>query len=252
MKTLFTIVLPFLLTITLWADDLTRSVQQRLKDQGFYYGNVDGRESSETTAALRRFQIRHGLKVTGQLDEPTIRSLGVTRNNPDAVPAPKKEWNWNEFSKKPSNEGYDGQPEVNRHPAEPEPGAGEEWPESEPTPRIHYNSTYTSLFAGTVYEGAPSQLQENVLVAVQGELSKRGFFRSTIDGQPGPATSDAVARLQRSEYLPVTGRLDEETLDRLRVLPGQRNGPPEVTEHNPRHFQRSPGQEPIYRGIPVD
>ena len=60
---------------SLWADDLTRAVQQRLKDQGFYYGEVDGQGGDETSAAIRRYQIRHGLKVTGQLNDETLHAL---------------------------------------------------------------------------------------------------------------------------------------------------------------------------------
>ena len=63
---------------SLWADDLTRAIQQRLKDQGFYYGEVDGQGGDETSAAIRRYQIRHGLKVTGQLNDETLHSLGVS------------------------------------------------------------------------------------------------------------------------------------------------------------------------------
>ncbi len=64
---------------SLWADDLTRAVQQRLKDQGFYYGEVDGQGGDETSAAIRRYQIRHGLKVTGQLNDETLHALGMAR-----------------------------------------------------------------------------------------------------------------------------------------------------------------------------
>ncbi|MBV8899715.1 MAG: peptidoglycan-binding protein [Verrucomicrobia bacterium] len=81
------------------ADDLTRTLQQKLKDQGFYYGAVNGQNSSETSAALRRYQIRYGLRVTGQADAETLRALGVggsagpvaagsTRNAPSAPPMP--------------------------------------------------------------------------------------------------------------------------------------------------------------------
>jgi peptidoglycan hydrolase-like protein with peptidoglycan-binding domain len=37
------------------ADQTIRSLQQTLKDQGFYYGAVTGDKSAETTAAIRRF-----------------------------------------------------------------------------------------------------------------------------------------------------------------------------------------------------
>src|SRR5690242_15642348 len=62
------------------ADQTTQSVQQALKDQGFYYGNVTGDKSAETTAAVRRYQIRNGLKVTGDMDPETLRSLNVSSN----------------------------------------------------------------------------------------------------------------------------------------------------------------------------
>src|SRR5919201_4689021 len=63
------------------ADQTTRSVQHALKDQGFYYGNVTGDKSAETTAAIRRYQIRNGLKVTGETNEETLRSLGSSSNS---------------------------------------------------------------------------------------------------------------------------------------------------------------------------
>src|SRR5213592_2902543 len=57
------------------ADQTTQSVQQTLKDQGFYYGPVTGDKSAETTAAIRRYQIRNGLQVTGDINEETLRLL---------------------------------------------------------------------------------------------------------------------------------------------------------------------------------
>ena len=57
------------------ADETIRSLQQTLKDQGFYFGRVTGDKSGETTAAIRRYQIRNGLQVTGELNEETLRSV---------------------------------------------------------------------------------------------------------------------------------------------------------------------------------
>jgi peptidoglycan hydrolase-like protein with peptidoglycan-binding domain len=59
------------------ADDQTQAVQQALKDDGFYYGTVDGQPGPETDAAIRRYQIREGLVVTGKLDAPTLSSLNL-------------------------------------------------------------------------------------------------------------------------------------------------------------------------------
>ena len=56
------------------ADQTIRSLQQTLKQQGFYYGTVTGDKNAETTAAIRRYQIRNGLKVTGEINDETMSS----------------------------------------------------------------------------------------------------------------------------------------------------------------------------------
>src|SRR5437762_9393167 len=59
------------------ADQLVESVQQALKDEGFYYGEVSSEMNANLTAAIRRYQIRNGLQVTGELNDETLRSLGI-------------------------------------------------------------------------------------------------------------------------------------------------------------------------------
>src|SRR5271165_5979148 len=90
---------------SLWADDLTRATQQRLKDQGFYYGEVDGRGGDETSAAIRRFQIRAGLKVTGQLDDETLHSLGLSRSSATR-PAPQYQGDGRSSAARPGDPYY--------------------------------------------------------------------------------------------------------------------------------------------------
>ena len=78
------------------ADQTIRSLQQTLKDKGLYYGSVTGEKSGETTAAIRRYQIRNGLKVTGEINDETLRSLGSSSNSvagasqSSAKPAPRQ------------------------------------------------------------------------------------------------------------------------------------------------------------------
>jgi peptidoglycan hydrolase-like protein with peptidoglycan-binding domain len=207
---------------SVWADDLTRTVQQRLKDQGFYYGEVDGRGGDETSAAIRRFQIRHGLTVTGQLNEETIHSLGLS--NGVAGPGPGYQ------GSDPTDDRYGRRspgPDVGRPFSQPE--SSEDYNEMQGPPVVapRVATSFPQLFAGTIYERSPAQVQENVLYAIQGELMRSGFFRGVIDGRLGPATSNAIIRLQQYTGLPVSGRLDNETLNALQAFPGQRNGPPE-------------------------
>ena len=65
------------LLVAVHADPQTASAQQALKDQGFYYGEVTGTKDADTTAAIRRYQIRNGLQITGDLNAETRKSLGI-------------------------------------------------------------------------------------------------------------------------------------------------------------------------------
>jgi peptidoglycan hydrolase-like protein with peptidoglycan-binding domain len=63
-----------------WAEENVRQVQTKLREGGFYSGEIDGAYSSDLAAALTRYQIRNGLPITGQLDGETSKAL-------DAKPA---------------------------------------------------------------------------------------------------------------------------------------------------------------------
>src|SRR4029453_12279406 len=60
-----------------WGPDNLRAVQEKLRDSGLYFGEIDGAYSSELAAALGRYQIRNGLPITGQLDAETSKALGA-------------------------------------------------------------------------------------------------------------------------------------------------------------------------------
>jgi hypothetical protein len=59
------------------ADDNVRLVQEKLRDEGFYIGEVDGAYSIALEAALSRYQVVKGLPITGQLDPETAKALGA-------------------------------------------------------------------------------------------------------------------------------------------------------------------------------
>jgi len=62
---------------TLRADETVRQVQEELRKRNLYFGNIDGQESPELAAALKRYQKRKGFAVTGDVDEKTATSLHV-------------------------------------------------------------------------------------------------------------------------------------------------------------------------------
>src|SRR5438552_11042635 len=57
------------------ADEAVANAQRILKEQGFYYGEITGQKDTVTTDAVRRYQIRNGLQINGELNDETLRSL---------------------------------------------------------------------------------------------------------------------------------------------------------------------------------
>ena len=280
MKTkLFCALATVALTLSAMADDQLRNVQTELKNQGFYYGDVTGQASSEMTSAVRRYQIRNGLEVTGTLTKETLTALGMVASKPKqtapadtAEAAPKQpgqgkasnpvnirrdnaaEESDREFLQR--EEGKDRAPTPHgdffatppSHPtasapptpiAPRDPSVGAPRESSIPTPRDPGavappapldapSADFPVLFAGTPYATAPLSLQQNTLRRAQSVLAGRGFYRDIVDGMPGPATEEALLTFQRSARLTLTGRLDLDTLNELRLLPGNNAAGPQI------------------------
>jgi len=203
------------------ADQLVERVQQALKDQGFYYGEVTGEMNANVTAAIRRYQIRNGLQVSGQLNAETLQSLGIDSSAsapPGAKPA----------SPRPAA------------PARPAQGPADETANTTPAPPVqafgnapHDQQVYPSnpvmpgapprgVLAGTPFEAAPPGVQRNVVLSAQIALARRGLYHDEINGVYGPAMEFSLRAYQSRTRLPVTGRLDLETLAALQLLPGGR------------------------------
>jgi peptidoglycan hydrolase-like protein with peptidoglycan-binding domain len=58
--------------------DNLKLVQQRLTAEGVYAGPVDGELNAQTEAALRQYQAKQGLPVSGAVDEATLQQLQIT------------------------------------------------------------------------------------------------------------------------------------------------------------------------------
>src|SRR5437870_8227781 len=71
------------------ADSTVQQAQEELKEQGFYFGQIDGDKNTDTIAAIRRFQIRSGLEVTGELDQETLRALHAAATAATPTPPPQ-------------------------------------------------------------------------------------------------------------------------------------------------------------------
>ena len=57
--------------------DHVKQVQERLKAERVYAGPVDGELNAQTEAALRQYQQKQGLPVSGAADEATLKELQI-------------------------------------------------------------------------------------------------------------------------------------------------------------------------------
>lgn len=55
-----------------------RTMQQKLKNWGYYKGSVDGIFGSKTKEAVKYFQRKNGLKVDGIVGNQTLKALGMS------------------------------------------------------------------------------------------------------------------------------------------------------------------------------
>ncbi|MGH7981964.1 MAG: peptidoglycan-binding protein [Candidatus Udaeobacter sp.] len=201
------------------ADQTVQSVQQALKDQGFYYGNVTGDKSAETTAAVRRYQIRNGLQVTGAMNAETLRSLNLNSNlaassQSASKPAGAQQ---NTNTVRPDDNSRVGQ---NSLPSSP----------TEPNHQLEVNPTLSN--AGI--QPAPTRMSKRMVIAeVQQQLISRGYYRGRIDGSYGRRTAFALRAFQFGSGLPPTGHLDTGTLNAL----GLSDANLAYLEPTPRHYE---------------
>ena len=220
------------------ADQMIQSVQQALKDQGFYYGEVTGQMSSDLTAAIRRYQIRSGLQVNGQLNRETLQSLKID-SSPSAQPGTKP------ASPSPVVPKYGEQSPAETAnttpaPVQPFPNPPQDQ-QVYPSNPIAPDTAVAGVLARTPFETAPPAVQRNVITSAQIALARHGLYHDDVNGIYGPAMELSLRAYQARTKLPVTGRLDLETLAALRLLPH-----PRQPFYDPSHRRwRRPPSPPV-------
>ncbi len=256
-----------------WADAATRNTQVQLKNRGFYYGEIDGVGGPETEAALRRFQIRQGLKVTGTLTEETSRNLNRPPSASAPVPGGQAAAQYQEadqnFLESTVRSRPAPTPEPRAAPTPPryperveqreerysppgsdfpyEPREDERFAVPPPVEFAAPRVNYADVFLGTMFEDAPRELQRDILQDAQARLARLRYYQGEIDGLPGPITEEAIARFQDDGRQRVTGRLDPATLSDLGLISSRRRS------RSVEFSYQSGGQfgVRVYRGIPI-
>jgi hypothetical protein len=75
----------------------------------------------------------------------------------------------------------------------------------------------SQLFSETEYESVDQNLKKFVLEIAQRRLSHHGYFSGKPDGQSGAETQTALNDFQWVQKLTVSGRIDEPTINRLKL-----------------------------------
>ena len=211
------------------ADSAVEQVQEELKAQGYYFGQIDGEKNTDTIAAIRRFQIRNGLPVTGELDQETLRVLHADSSSSTAATTPTPQ---------PQNSESSENGTARVAPASPPRDLQADREQPPPT------ESAANIFRNTPYEMAPPELQQRVIFGAQTLLRRRGFYKGESDGVFGPNLEFSLRAFQSRLGIPPNGRLDMDTLAALGLLPGQRGRNPMEIPHR----RIVPSEEPPVRG----
>ena len=59
------------------ANSTVAGAQDRLTQEGFYHGQIDGVLGPETRHAIVRYQTKHGLRISGELSNDTLNAMGL-------------------------------------------------------------------------------------------------------------------------------------------------------------------------------
>ena len=61
-----------------------KQIQTKLKNWGYYKGNIDGIYGSKTVKAVKDFQNKNGLEVDGIVGDKTLAALGINSSRDSA------------------------------------------------------------------------------------------------------------------------------------------------------------------------
>jgi peptidoglycan hydrolase-like protein with peptidoglycan-binding domain len=205
MKAITTLIMAVCVVGLARADQTTQSVQQALKNQGVYYGNITGDKSTDTAAAIRRNPIGTGLQITGEINPETLQSLNVSlKSNPAPSPQSASTPAIAQSSPAPPDQSapvaQNSSPQSAQSPGEPDRQLG----------------STSEVVSGAACTSAPQRINKRLVVAeVQRQLMSRGYYQGSVDGRSGRRTALALRAFQLQSGLPPTGRLDTTTLNAL-------------------------------------
>lgn len=174
-----------------------RFVQHKLTELEFYNGEIDGIAGSGTIAAIKEFEASLNIEQFGRVTPSLL--LAMFNSESTAVPITETEPQESEEESETVEEEIEPISEAeNQELKENESG----------TDKLQ------ARIAGFDLSHAKAT-DENALLQLK--LAYLGFYTTTIDGLTGPAMTRATEAFQKAFKLPITGKLDNKTLETLRV-----------------------------------
>jgi hypothetical protein len=187
------------------ASKVLREIIALLAGAGFPVPKL-GSPEQQLQTALKAFQQKEGLPVTGRLDEATkgaLEQAGLLPSRADTIV--------DSSTGRPSaKDGVDGAPRPGFDFGVPRFGGGGDQAPTTGTPAQRGRSIETEAAAARVEHSRPDV--EVDLRAMLGALREAGFAGA---GKGKEQLTDAVKKLQRVDGLPVTGKLDAATATAL-------------------------------------
>jgi peptidoglycan hydrolase-like protein with peptidoglycan-binding domain len=164
-----------------------RQIQENLKQQDFYAGEIDGILGPGTQQAIRKYEQEKGLQATGTINLRLINTLGLSQ----------------------MVAGLGGQPA----------------PEQQPQQIVQQEDSHQQQQARGYYgrtghaeaNCAPLYVSPLAVRQIQMSLKQNGYAPGPIDGQWGQNTSQAIEQFQKARNLVPTGNLNITT---ARILLG--------------------------------
>jgi peptidoglycan hydrolase-like protein with peptidoglycan-binding domain len=181
------------------AASFVKQVQIAMQQLGFYKGSIDGVYGNATTAAVKAFQTSVGLTPDGIAGPKTIAAYeAAIKGDSSTATLPQELKNWGYYTG-PIDGVYGPSTTAAVKALQIDLGVT-------PTDGRFGPQTYAAVVA------AKKGKSSATVVQVQADLSTLGYYKGSLDGVYGPATTQAVKAFQQDHGLAVDGVAGPKTM----------------------------------------